>query len=84
MYAGIEPVRGWHCARSRATCMTSSWTRPPRKGMATALMEAALAWVRDRGVPRVVLGTAQQNDVAQRLFERLGFRRTMIEMMREL
>jgi ribosomal protein S18 acetylase RimI-like enzyme len=32
----------------------------------------------------VVLSTAQANDVAQRLFERLGFRRTMVEMTREL
>jgi ribosomal protein S18 acetylase RimI-like enzyme len=38
----------------------------------------------DRGAPRVVLGTAEQNEPAQRLFERLGFRRTMVEMTREL
>jgi ribosomal protein S18 acetylase RimI-like enzyme len=31
-----------------------------------------------------VLGTAQKNEAAQRLFERLGFRRTMVEMTREL
>jgi ribosomal protein S18 acetylase RimI-like enzyme len=55
-----------------------------RGGVATALMEAAIKWLHDRGAPRVVLGTAQRNDAAQRLFERLGFRRTMIEMTREL
>jgi ribosomal protein S18 acetylase RimI-like enzyme len=32
----------------------------------------------------VVLSTAEQNSGAQRLFERMGFRRTMIEMTREL
>jgi ribosomal protein S18 acetylase RimI-like enzyme len=32
----------------------------------------------------VVLWTAEQNRDAQRLFERLGFRRTMVEMTREL
>jgi hypothetical protein len=34
-------------------------------------------------VPRVMLWTAEKNDYAQRLFARLGFRRTMIEMTRE-
>ena len=55
-----------------------------RSGVATLLMEAAIGWLRERGAPRVVLGTAQRNDAAQRLFERLGFRRTMIEMTREI
>jgi|SRR5688572_23401318 ribosomal protein S18 acetylase RimI-like enzyme len=55
-----------------------------RSGVATALMEAAMAWLRSRGAPRVVLGTAERNAGAQRLFEKLGFRRTMIEMTREL
>jgi hypothetical protein len=32
----------------------------------------------------VVVGTAGLNASAQRLFEKLGFRRTMIEMTREL
>jgi len=32
----------------------------------------------------VVLMTAQSNDSALRLFERMGFRRTMVEMTREL
>lgn len=53
-------------------------------GAGTALVEAAIAWLRERGAPRVVLGTADRNAGAQRLFERLGFRRTMIEMTREL
>ena len=55
-----------------------------RSGVAMALMEAAMAWMRSRGAPRVVLGTAERNPAAHRLFERLGFRRTMIEMTREL
>jgi hypothetical protein len=32
----------------------------------------------------VLLWTAQQNEGAQRLFEDLGFHRTMVEMTREL
>jgi len=55
-----------------------------RSGVATALMTAAVDWLRSRGAPRVVLGTAERNAAAQRLFEKLGFRRTMIEMTREL
>ena len=55
-----------------------------RGGVATALMEAAITWLRSRGAPRVVLGTAEQNAGAQRLFEKLGFRPTMIEMTKEL
>jgi RimJ/RimL family protein N-acetyltransferase len=35
-------------------------------------------------MPRVILWTAEKNDAAQQLFARAGFRRTMIEMTREL
>ncbi len=37
-----------------------------------------------KGAPRIVLLTATQNEAAQRLFTRLGFRTTMLEMTREL
>jgi len=40
--------------------------------------------LREHGAPRVLLWTAEQNPAAQRLFSDLGFRRTMIEMTREL
>ena len=55
-----------------------------RSGVAAALMEAAIAWVREQGVGSVMLWTAAPNEGAQRLFERLGFRRTMIEMTRDV
>jgi ribosomal protein S18 acetylase RimI-like enzyme len=55
-----------------------------RLGVASALVDAACEWFRSVGAPRVVLWTAEKNDGAQRLFARLGFRRTMIEMTREL
>jgi GNAT superfamily N-acetyltransferase len=55
-----------------------------RGGVATALIDAALEWLRSRGAPRVVLWSAEPNVSAQRLFARLGFRRTMVEMTREL
>ena len=48
-----------------------------RGALVTAALEA-------RGAPRCVLSTAEKNESAQRLFARAGFRRTMIEMTREL
>lgn len=55
-----------------------------RTGVAAALMEAAIAWVREQGVASVMLWTAAPNEGAQRLFEGLGLRRTMIEMTRDV
>ena len=55
-----------------------------RQGVGQMLLDATLAALKERGVPRVVLSTAERNESAQRLFERAGFRRTMIEMTREL
>jgi ribosomal protein S18 acetylase RimI-like enzyme len=54
------------------------------RGVGRLLIEAALEFFSSRGVPRVVLSTAARNEAAQRLFARMGFRRTMIEMTREL
>jgi ribosomal protein S18 acetylase RimI-like enzyme len=54
------------------------------QGVGRSLLDAALAALAERGAPRVVLSTAERNDGAQRVFARAGFRRTMIEMTREL
>lgn len=53
-------------------------------GIGRTLLDATLEALEARGVPRVVLSTAERNESAQRLFARAGFRRTMIEMTREL
>ena len=53
-------------------------------GVGRTLLEATLGALAAKGAPRVVLSTAEQNATAQRLFARAGFRRTMIEMTREL
>jgi ribosomal protein S18 acetylase RimI-like enzyme len=55
-----------------------------RRGLGRLLVQAILASLRSRGAPRVVLSTAERNRPAQRLFERIGFRRTMVEMTCEL
>ena len=54
------------------------------RGVGRFLLEAAIAFLESHGAPRVVLSTAEQNEPAQRLFASMGFRRTMIEMTREL
>lgn len=53
-------------------------------GIGRMLLDATIAELKARGVPRVVLSTAEQNEAAQHLFERAGFRRTMVEMTREV
>jgi len=54
------------------------------RGVGRLLLDAALAFMKSRGVPRAVLNTAQGNAAAQRLFAKAGFRKTMVEMTREL
>jgi ribosomal protein S18 acetylase RimI-like enzyme len=51
-----------------------------RRGAGRALLRAAIEWIRSRGRSQVVLHTRSGNESAQRLFEALGFRRTMTEM----
>jgi ribosomal protein S18 acetylase RimI-like enzyme len=85
IYAAIEP-HSWKELRDEAGFIHDIVVdeRGRRSGMASALLGHAIEWLRERGMPRVVLGTADRNQAAQRLFSALGFRRTMIEMTREL
>ncbi len=55
-----------------------------REGIGTALLHAAFEALLRLGAPRVLLFTAEKNHGAQGMFARAGFRRTMIEMTREL
>jgi GNAT superfamily N-acetyltransferase len=84
VYAAVEP-RSWKELRDVAgfvhDVVVDADSR--RVGVGTRLLEAAAGWLVARGMPRVMLWTAERNLDAQRLFERLGFRRTMIEMTRE-
>ena len=85
VYAGLEP-RSWKELRDACGFIhdVAVVETGRRGGVATALIDAAVEWLRSRGAPRVVLWTADRNEAAQRMFDRLGFRRTMIEMTREL
>lgn len=53
-----------------------------RRGTGAALLAAMLAELEALGAPRIVLSTMVGNTAAQRLFERAGFRPTMLEMTR--
>jgi GNAT superfamily N-acetyltransferase len=85
VFAAIEPL-SWKDLRDECgfihDLLVSDEAR--RSGVGEALLNAAIAWLRDQNMPRVVLATAAQNDNARRLFERRGFRATMIEMTLEL
>ena len=85
IYAELEPL-SWKELRDPAgfihdVVVDESYQH---SGIGAALIEAAAEWLRKRGAPRVILWTAEQNTGAQRLLSRLGFRRTMVEMTREL
>jgi GNAT superfamily N-acetyltransferase len=85
VYAGLEPI-SWKELRDECGFIHDVVVdeRGRRHGAATALIERAIGWLRDRGAPRVMLWTAEKNAGAQQLFAKLGFRRTMIEMTKEL
>jgi len=83
-FGGVEP-RSWKELRDVAGFVHDVFVIESARGTGTGarLIEAVAEWLLARGVPRVMLWTAEKNAPAQRLFERLGFRRTMIEMTRE-
>ncbi len=84
-YAGLEG-RDYMSLRGPAGVVYDIIVDPAHRGQGIGrlLLEATLAALTSRGAPQVVLSTAERNEAAQRLFERAGFRRTMIEMTREL
>lgn len=79
--------------------LVAMWVSPRarRSGVGAALTQVVLDWAAARGARRVVLGVAQGNEPAQRLYERLGFEltgrseplhsdpsRSVFQMLREL
>lgn len=84
-YAGIEGV-DYMELRGPAGALYDIVVDPAQRGQGIGrqLLSATLSALKERGAPRVVLSTAQGNAAAQHLFESAGFRRTMIEMTREL
>jgi ribosomal protein S18 acetylase RimI-like enzyme len=84
-YARLEE-RDWNALLDACGALHDIFVdeRARAHGAGAALLAATLAGLRELGAPRVVLHTMSQNHAAQRLFERAGFRRTMIEMTCEL
>jgi ribosomal protein S18 acetylase RimI-like enzyme len=84
-YAGLEGF-DYMALRGPAGALYDIVVDPAHRGrgIGRMLLDATLAALERRGAPRVVLSTAERNEAAQRLFARAGFRRTMIEMTREL
>ena len=84
-YAGVEGA-DYMSLRGPAGVLYDIVVDPEHRGhgVGRMLLDATIAALAVRGVPRVVLSTAERNEAAQRLFARAGFRRTMIEMTREM
>jgi GNAT superfamily N-acetyltransferase len=85
VYAAVEPL-SWKDLRGECGFIHDLLVTDAARGHGAGegLLNAAIEWMRQRGMPRVVLGTAARNERARRLFERRGFRPTMIEMTLEL
>jgi ribosomal protein S18 acetylase RimI-like enzyme len=83
-YAGVEGT-DWMALRGPAGVLYDIVVDPTHRGRGVGrmLLDATIAALEQRGAPRVLLSTAEQNEPAQRLFAKAGFRRTMIEMTRE-
>jgi ribosomal protein S18 acetylase RimI-like enzyme len=84
-YAGVEG-NDYMALRGPAGVLHDIVVDPAHRGLGVGrmLLDATLAALTARGAPRCVLSTAERNESAQRLFARAGFRRTMVEMTREL
>ena len=84
-YAGIEGT-DWMSLRGPAGVIYDILVDPEyrRRGVGMQLLEAMIEVLQSRNTRQIVLSTADRNEEAQRLFERAGFRRTMIEMTKDL
>ncbi|HVS31201.1 MAG TPA: GNAT family N-acetyltransferase [Thermoanaerobaculia bacterium] len=85
VFAALEPM-SWKELRGAAGFIHDVAVAEERRrsSVGRQLMEVAMAWLRLRGAPRVVLWSAAQNEGAHELFRALGFRDTMVEMTMEL
>jgi ribosomal protein S18 acetylase RimI-like enzyme len=84
-YSGVEG-HDWMSLRGPAGVLYDIVVDPASRGRGVGrkLLEATTAALRKKGASQMVLSTAEQNEIAQRLFASAGFRRTMIEMTLDL
>jgi ribosomal protein S18 acetylase RimI-like enzyme len=80
-YGRIEP-RDWNTLRDRCGVGVDLWVEPRARGagIGAKLVQALADALAERGAARVVIDVAARNPEAARLFERIGFRPTMLEM----
>jgi ribosomal protein S18 acetylase RimI-like enzyme len=85
VYADVESI-SWRDLRGPCGFVHDVYVDESARqnGIGRQLVLAAVEWARSKGMPQMVLSTASGNETAQHLFDRLGFRRTMIEMTLDL
>jgi ribosomal protein S18 acetylase RimI-like enzyme len=83
-YGRLEP-RDWNMLLEAHGALHDVLVAPEARGrgIGERLVGEMCARLEKLGAPRVILHTAVQNEGAQALFARAGFRRTMIEMTRD-
>ncbi len=83
-YGRLEP-RDWNTLRDACGVGVDLWVEPGARGggIGGRLVAALAAALEARGAERVVIDVAARNPAAQKLFRRIGFRPTMLEMARE-
>lgn len=83
-YGRLQPA-DWNLLLDACGAFHDLWVEPSARGLGAGrqLAEAMIERLTALGAPRIVLHTASANPSARRLFARLGFRETMVEMTRE-
>jgi ribosomal protein S18 acetylase RimI-like enzyme len=81
---GTLEGRDWNLLLDRHGAIHDIYVIDAARGCGTGqlLMQAMIRELEALGAPRIVLSTMVGNENAQRLFQRVGFRPTMLEMTR--
>ena len=84
-YARLEP-RDWNALLDQHGALHDIFVADSarRQGIGKQLLQRVFSELGARGAERIVLHTAVQNRAAHKLFGAMGFRKTMLEMTREL
>ncbi|ENN88417.1 acetyltransferase [Rhizobium freirei PRF 81] len=84
VYAALEGA-DYMTLRGPAAVIHDIFVNPDRRreGVGRGLLERAISTLSRKGAPRIILSTAYKNEGARSLFERMGFRATMIEMTKD-
>ena len=81
VFAGVEPESRKELRGEAGYIHDLVVDQPQREtGVGRALLSSAIDWFDARGIARVMLWTAPFNERGRHVFERAGFRQTMIEM----